>query len=81
MFESRWPHVRDGVDDLQVFTNIRVDDEPLTPEALREKYALPANQHPGFTRSQWQEAVQRRETVDDYWGWVSYKIEARSQDH
>jgi diguanylate cyclase (GGDEF)-like protein len=80
MFELSWPHVRDGGDDLQVVTDIRADDEPLSPEALREKYALPVNQHPVFTRPHWQEAVRRRETVDDYWGWVSYKIEARSQD-
>jgi len=80
MFELSWPHVRDGVDDLQVITDILADDEPLSPEALREKYALPVNQHPVFTRPHWQDAVRRRETVDDYWGWVSYEIEARSQD-
>lgn len=56
---------RDPIDPL-VF-----DDRGMSVAQLRAKHG---EQHPVFSEAMWQDAITRRRTIDDYWGWVEYHI-------
>ena len=50
---------------------------PIDPVALEDRgmsvaqlQAKHGSQHPIFTEALWQDAIARRRTIDDYWGWV-----------
>lgn len=47
----------------------------LDAETLARNYrASGAGEHPTFGRADWELARTAMETIDDYWGWVSYRI-------
>ena len=55
--------------------------DPIDPVVLGDRgmsaaqlQAKHGGQHPVFTEPMWQDAVARRRTIDDYWGWVEYQI-------
>lgn len=49
-------------------------DHDLTPEQLKEKYGPQGNQHPGYTRQQYDYEVAINHTTADYWTWVRNEV-------
>ncbi|MDP9898628.1 hypothetical protein [Variovorax ginsengisoli] len=59
------PRTRDPIDPIVL------DDRGLSVAQLQAKHGA---QHPVFTQVLWEDAIARRRTLDDYWGWVEYHV-------
>jgi len=56
-------------------------DRRLSEMELNQKYRmLGRSEHPCITYQMWCSSLQRRETFDNYWGWVSYQLELQAFD-
>lgn len=51
------------------------DDYGFTARQLDDKYNQEGDgEHPGYTRKDWRQAVDQRDTVTGYWDWVRYQL-------
>lgn len=56
-------------------------DRGLDADALENKYRSGGDDaHPVFDRGTWAQARASMETIDDYWGWVSYRVALELDD-
>lgn len=60
--------------DLEINRPLHPGDYDLTPEQLEEKYGPQGNQHPSYTRQQYDYEVSINHTKEDYWTWVSNEV-------